>query len=261
MTSDDDEGKVDERSKPVSEGEESSDEEDIDDEPVLTRRDAGVFIFGGALGVHLTRLYYDYGGIFSSPPEALPATNRPFIGEEDAPVTIAYWYDYQCPLCRDFEADTLPDIQTEYIDEGVVNIVFKPVIVGGDDSSNTALATHCLWEQVDEDPDLFWDWHQLLVSEYPGDADSGWATPSDIEEFANTFEEVDGGAIRDCVSDEEYSGRIDTDWSEADAWGSQGTPKFVVFADSVEHAQDIEGPQPYPHFASAIDDVLAEKNE
>ena len=28
---------------------------------------------------------------------------EPFIGDLNAPVTIAYWSDYQCPFCKRFE--------------------------------------------------------------------------------------------------------------------------------------------------------------
>jgi len=32
----------------------------------------------------------------------------PFIGDEDAPTTIAYWSDFQCPFCKQFEINTSP---------------------------------------------------------------------------------------------------------------------------------------------------------
>jgi protein-disulfide isomerase len=37
----------------------------------------------------------------------------PFIGEANAPVTIAYWSDYQCPFCKQFELNTItPPLMT-----------------------------------------------------------------------------------------------------------------------------------------------------
>ncbi len=32
---------------------------------------------------------------------------EPYIGEQDAPVTMAYWSDYQCPFCKRFEQQTM----------------------------------------------------------------------------------------------------------------------------------------------------------
>ncbi len=50
---------------------------------------------------------------------------EPFIGNVNAPVTIAYWYDYQCPFCKRNEEETMPQIVKNYVDTGKVKIVFK----------------------------------------------------------------------------------------------------------------------------------------
>lgn len=34
---------------------------------------------------------------------------EPFIGNADAPVVMAYWFDYQCPFCRQAEESTFPE--------------------------------------------------------------------------------------------------------------------------------------------------------
>ena len=32
-----------------------------------------------------------------------PEAGAPFIGKEDAPLTMAYWFDYQCPFCKKYD--------------------------------------------------------------------------------------------------------------------------------------------------------------
>src|SRR5680860_129693 len=32
---------------------------------------------------------------------------QPFIGNSNAPVTMAYWADYQCPFCKRFDGDAI----------------------------------------------------------------------------------------------------------------------------------------------------------
>src|SRR3989344_6683922 len=47
------------------------------------------------------------------------------LGNEDAPVTIIEFSDYQCPFCRKFWTETLGQIKSEYIDTGKVKLVFR----------------------------------------------------------------------------------------------------------------------------------------
>jgi len=52
-------------------------------------------------------------------------TDEPFLGDENAPVTIVEFGDYQCPICQRFHANTLPQIKSEYIETGKVKYIFK----------------------------------------------------------------------------------------------------------------------------------------
>ena len=49
----------------------------------------------------------------------------PFIGKADAPVVMAYWFDYQCPYCKQEEETSFPQLIKDYVDTGKLKIVFK----------------------------------------------------------------------------------------------------------------------------------------
>ena len=53
-----------------------------------------------------------------------------FKGDADAPVTIVEWSDYECPFCARFYDQTLGQIQTEYIDKGLVKLVYRDFPLG-----------------------------------------------------------------------------------------------------------------------------------
>src|SRR3989344_1577925 len=53
------------------------------------------------------------------------AGDAPFLGNENAPVKMIEFSDYQCPFCRKFWIETLPLIKSEYIDTGKVKFVYK----------------------------------------------------------------------------------------------------------------------------------------
>ena len=47
------------------------------------------------------------------------------IGNKDAPITIIEYASMSCSHCASFHNNTLPDIKKEYIDTGIVRMVFR----------------------------------------------------------------------------------------------------------------------------------------
>ena len=59
----------------------------------------------------------------------------PFIGDAKAPVAMAYWYDYQCPFCRENEVKVMPRLIADYVKPGKLKILFKDLAFLGDRKS------------------------------------------------------------------------------------------------------------------------------
>jgi len=55
----------------------------------------------------------------------MPAGSGPMLGNANAPVTIIAFVDYECPFCKQFLNNTLPQIEEEYINSGKVKVVFR----------------------------------------------------------------------------------------------------------------------------------------
>ena len=73
-------------------------------------------------------------------------TNEPFIGNTDAPVTLAYWADFQCPFCKRFDLQTLPTLVNQYVKNGKLKVIFKDFQFLGPDSQTAGLAAKAVWE-------------------------------------------------------------------------------------------------------------------
>ncbi|MBI3290808.1 thioredoxin domain-containing protein, partial [Candidatus Falkowbacteria bacterium] len=71
---------------------------------------------------------------------------EPFIGNAQAPVTLAYWLDFQCPFCQRFDLQTLPVLAQMYVNTGKLKVVFKDFQFLGPDSQTAGLAAHAVWE-------------------------------------------------------------------------------------------------------------------
>ena len=72
----------------------------------------------------------------------------PVIGRPDAPLTLVYWFDYQCPFCKQFEETTLQTLMDTYVKTGKLKIVFKDFPFLGNDSIVAAEYKHAIWEKI-----------------------------------------------------------------------------------------------------------------
>jgi protein-disulfide isomerase len=61
-----------------------------------------------------------------------------YIGKASAPLTMTYWFDYQCPFCKRFEDNVIPNLITDYVNTGKLKIVFKDFPFLGNDSMTGA---------------------------------------------------------------------------------------------------------------------------
>lgn len=191
-------------------------------------RDSGSNITGGT-------------AVVGTPPiTGLSAEGNYFKGDEDAPVTLYEFSDYQCPFCARFFSGTLPQIEEGYIKTGKVKLVFKdfPLDSLHPEATPAALAARCAGDQG-----KFWEFHdkifenqQLLSSA----AYSTWAQELglDVSTFGN------------CFSTRKHLPAVRKDMLEGQQAGIQGTPGFVV------DGQVISGAQPYPVFQQAIESAL-----
>lgn len=75
--------------------------------------------------------------------------NSSIIGNRDAQVIIVEFSDFQCPFCRAFYTETLPQIESEYIDSGDVVLVYKefPLTSIHPGAVHYGLAAQCAQEQ------------------------------------------------------------------------------------------------------------------
>lgn len=71
---------------------------------------------------------------------------EPFIGNPNAPVTIAYYFDYQCGYCHQFMQNVMPKLYADFVETGKLKIVLKDFQFLSSDSVTGALFGRALWE-------------------------------------------------------------------------------------------------------------------
>ncbi|HVW82766.1 MAG TPA: thioredoxin domain-containing protein [Candidatus Paceibacterota bacterium] len=171
---------------------------------------------------------------------------EPYYGDANAPVTIAYWSDYQCPFCKQFETQTLPQIIQNYVSQGKVKIVFKDFQFLGPDSMADAEWARAVWALY---PDQFFAWRTAIYNAQPEEnslsaADNlAW-----LEQTTGGVSGVDVSKIEAAVKANQsaYDAAINADKAEAGTFGVSATPSFII------GTQLIAGAYPYANFDSAI---------
>jgi protein-disulfide isomerase len=172
---------------------------------------------------------------------------EPFMGQANAPITIAEWSDYQCPFCKQFELDTLPQIVQNYVDEGKVKIVFKDFAFLGPDSMVDAEYARAIWALY---PTQFFAWRTAIYTQEP--QENSLSAADNLTFLAKVINSVSGLNLSDikaavAANQATYDAAINADKTEAGNFGVNATPSFIV------GTQLIAGAYPYSTFQSALD--------
>ncbi len=175
---------------------------------------------------------------------------KPFVGNPNAPVTIAYWFDYQCPFCKQFEEQTMPLVVTDYVKTGKVKVVFKDFQFLGPDSQSAGLVEQAVWEIA---PEKFYEWHKAIYDKQDKE-NAGWGNKADILALTKNLG-IDSVKIEERIKTKaaEYQKAMDADKTEGGTFGVNGTPGFIIAT------QLISGAVPYSVIKQAIETALASK--
>jgi len=185
---------------------------------------------------------------------ALPTIDidgAPRMGSDDALVVLVEYSDYECPFCMRYVQQTMPRIESDYVDTGRIQYVFRdfPIEQTHPEAIRAHEAARCAVDQG-----VFWPIHRRLFSP------PGTHTLPQLTQLASETG-LDIGSFEACLSTRASLADIRRLVAEAVTLGARGTPAFFVGlrepgTTEVRLLQSIEGAQPYEVFAQAIDRVL-----
>lgn len=163
------------------------------------------------------------------------------LGDEDAPVTIVEFSDYQCPYCARFWAETFPQLKSEYIDTGKVKFVYRDYPLGSHPNAlPMANFAECYRDQKGDEG--YFEAHDYLFQ-------NGWNL-NDALAFAGD-NGVDVGDLEACQTGSDFEEEILADMQEGSKAGVDGTPGFFI-----GETHYVSGAQPYAVFKDLIDQQL-----
>lgn len=168
---------------------------------------------------------------------------RHFYGDQNAPVTLVEFGDFNCGYCGRWARETLPRIDEKYIKTGKVRMAYIHFPILGADSMTAAEATECAAQQ-----DRFWEFHNTLF------ANQGIGfTPSHLTVLAEDLG-LDTAAFESCLANFTDRATLEDDIRLAQVMGVRGTPAFLV------NGIPLAGAYPYEDFERIIEQSLAVEN-
>ncbi len=182
----------------------------------------------------------------------------PYIGEKNAPVTMAYWSDYQCPYCKAVEVGGVPQIPldpalpkliTDYVNTGKLRIVFKDYPFLGEDSITAAKYEHAIWKLY---PTKFYEWREAMYKAQDDEGDQGFGDEASILALIKKIPGLDANMVKADVAAHgaEYQEKMDADREEGAKFGINGTPGFIIEKTLIPGAAELD------KFKAAIDAAL-----
>ncbi|MFP4524002.1 MAG: DsbA family protein [Candidatus Woesearchaeota archaeon] len=165
------------------------------------------------------------------------ADDDPFMGAEDAPITIVEFSDFECPFCTRFWEETLPKIKEEFVDTGLVKFVYRDLPLPQLNHRNAQKAAEAA--ECAHDQGAFWEYHDKLFAN-----PDGLGTDSLKKHAADLG--LDVQEFNECLDSGKHAEEVQADAEAARQQGITGTPGFVI------NGQTVTGAQPFDKFQQII---------
>lgn len=165
-------------------------------------------------------------------------------GDEDAPVEIIEFSDFQCPYCSR-ALPALDQIKTTYGED--VSIVYRdlPLVSIHPMAQKAAEAAECVQDKGgDED---FWKFHDKMF------ANQQALSNDNLKAWAKEL----GHDISTCLDSGQFASEVSKDTQDATAATCTGTPCFIVMNKAKGTGVKVNGAQPFESFKAVIDPILA----
>ncbi|MGA8745694.1 MAG: thioredoxin domain-containing protein [Solirubrobacterales bacterium] len=144
------------------------------------------------------------------------------LGDPKAKVTVYEYGDLQCPICKEYSEQILPQIIEGQIREGKAKIEFRNFTIIGPQSKPAGAAALAAGEQG-----RGWNYIDIFYRNQ-GEEDSGYATESFLTEIAKAAGVKNMAKWNADRKSKALTDKVTATTEEAENLGFTGTPSFAV---------------------------------
>ena len=178
--------------------------------------------------------------------------NANALGEADAPVTLDYFGDLECPFCQQFSLEVLPSIIRRWVPTGKLRIRYRAL------QTATREPDVFLAQQVAAlaagNQNKAWDFVETFYAEQ-GEEGTGYVTEAYLDGIARQVDELDLTRWASDRKEPELAKEIAADAEAAADAGLTGTPTFLLGASA--GAMKVFSPSEVSSFDTAIEALAA----
>lgn len=159
-------------------------------------------------------------------PVARPLVDGRSMGDQNAPVVVDVFSDFQCSACKIFAETVEPLLVENHIATGQVFLTYRhyPILderVPTNESQQAANASLCAAEQ-----DRFWDYHDILFANFTG-VNVGNFRDQRLIAFAESLD-LDVDSFSTCFEENRFRNLIDEEIALGQERNVTGTPSVFV---------------------------------
>jgi protein-disulfide isomerase len=147
------------------------------------------------------------------------------LGNSNAPVTIQYFGDLECPICREFTLGAFPSIIQKWVRSGKVKVEYRSLETATREPE--VFKTQQVAALAAGKQNKMWDFVELFYHEQ-GEEDSGYVTESYLQNLA---QQVPGLSLTQWSTDRgdtALDNKVEEDAQAANNAGFTGTPSFLI---------------------------------
>ena len=147
------------------------------------------------------------------------------LGNPHAPVTLQYFGDLECPICRDFTLGAFPSIVQKFVRSGQLKVEYR--------SMKTATREPTTFQEQQTaalaagKQSLGWYFIELFYHNQ-GEEDSGYVTPAWLKERAQEVPGLNVAKWEEERHDPALSAQVEKDIEASAAEGFSGTPSLLL---------------------------------
>ena len=147
------------------------------------------------------------------------------LGKPNAPVTIQYFGDLQCPVCREFTLGALPSIIGHWVREGKLRIQYRSLETATHEQETFRVQQVAALAAGKQGK--FWDYIELFYHQQ-GEEDTGYVTEGFLQNLARQVSGLNLAQWQSDRTNSALSDQVTADEQAATAAGFTGTPSFLI---------------------------------